>query len=264
MKITDPKFRALQQTARAQLPTHEKESETTSNRLKSFFKQWPGFYLFLRETFGPTHSPFNGFRLRHRVRELFATVGADAVVLNVGSGATRVHPDIINVDIFPFQGVDLVADIGDVPLKNAVVDGVVCDSVLEHLPDTPRALSEIVRVLKPGGIFFVTGLFLYPYHSSPSDYYRWTEQGIRHELAEHGFTIEELGIRGGPMGTLQGVLMHVLAIPFARISQAAYFLMVQFGMVLFSPLKLLDPFFMIFPASREIASDLYIVARKKS
>ncbi|MBP6885647.1 MAG: class I SAM-dependent methyltransferase [Candidatus Pacebacteria bacterium] len=263
MKTSDPKFRVLQQPAQASLPAFEAEKRIASNRLKTFFKQWPGLYLFLRETFGPTHSPFNGFYLSRRVRDIFTAVGANAIVMNVGSGATRVHPEIINVDIFPFRGVDLVADIGDLPLRDAVVDGVVCDSVLEHLPDTSRALTEIARVLKPGGVFLVTGLFMYPYHSSPSDYYRWTEQGTRYQLELHGFHIEELGVRGGPMGALQGVLMHIFAMPFSRVSPALYFGMVQFFMVLFSPLKILDLIWMRLPASLELASDVYVVAIKK-
>lgn len=42
-----------------------------------------------------------------------------------------------------------------IPYEDAFFDRVVVIHVLEHLPDLPRALDEVRRVLKPGGIFSV-------------------------------------------------------------------------------------------------------------
>ncbi len=43
-------------------------------------------------------------------------------------------------------------DMTDVPFKDGAFDLIVCVHVLEHVPDDRRAMREMVRVLKPGGV----------------------------------------------------------------------------------------------------------------
>src|SRR4051812_40039980 len=43
-------------------------------------------------------------------------------------------------------------DITDVPFKDDAFDLIVCVHVLEHIPDDRRAMREMVRVLRPGGV----------------------------------------------------------------------------------------------------------------
>ena len=50
---------------------------------------------------------------------------------------------------------DLVLDLQDVELDSSSVDVVLTPHVLEHVPDTGRALSEIHRILAPGGSMFL-------------------------------------------------------------------------------------------------------------
>jgi ubiquinone/menaquinone biosynthesis C-methylase UbiE len=47
----------------------------------------------------------------------------------------------------------LAADVQDLPLADASVDLVLANFMLYHVPDRPRALAEIRRVLRPGGAF---------------------------------------------------------------------------------------------------------------
>lgn len=44
----------------------------------------------------------------------------------------------------------------DLPFGNAVFAAVTCLEALEFLPDTPGALREMARVLRPGGVLLVT------------------------------------------------------------------------------------------------------------
>lgn len=48
------------------------------------------------------------------------------------------------------------ADITCLPFKDASFDAVICSEVMEHIPDEKKAISEIVRVLKPGGTLGVS------------------------------------------------------------------------------------------------------------
>ncbi|MFB0902945.1 MAG: methyltransferase domain-containing protein, partial [Nonlabens sp.] len=46
---------------------------------------------------------------------------------------------------------DVSADICDLPFADNEFDFILCNHVLEHIPDDLKAMQEIYRVLKPGG-----------------------------------------------------------------------------------------------------------------
>jgi len=48
-----------------------------------------------------------------------------------------------------------VADVQDLPFRDAAFDVVVANYVLHHVPDTARAVTELARVLRPGGVAVV-------------------------------------------------------------------------------------------------------------
>jgi len=68
-------------------------------------------------------------------------IGADYLPELVMKGAER-HPDN------PF----LQFDLRECPLRNACLDGVTALNVLEHIDDDEKALAEIYRILKNGGL----------------------------------------------------------------------------------------------------------------
>ncbi len=47
---------------------------------------------------------------------------------------------------------DVKADICNLPFNNNAYDIIFCNHVLEHIPDDTKAMQEIFRVLKPGGM----------------------------------------------------------------------------------------------------------------
>jgi SAM-dependent methyltransferase len=59
-------------------------------------------------------------------------------------------------------GVDLRADITQLPLRDASFDLILCSHVLEHVPHDAGAIAELFRVLRPGG----TALVQVPYESA--------------------------------------------------------------------------------------------------
>jgi SAM-dependent methyltransferase len=49
-----------------------------------------------------------------------------------------------------------VADVRQLPFDDESLDGVVANHMLYHVADRPRALAEIARVLRPGGLFYAS------------------------------------------------------------------------------------------------------------
>jgi SAM-dependent methyltransferase len=50
----------------------------------------------------------------------------------------------------------IVADVGDLPIADASVDGAFCSNLLEHTPDTAGVIGEIERTLRPGGWAYIS------------------------------------------------------------------------------------------------------------
>ena len=48
-----------------------------------------------------------------------------------------------------------VGDAMAIPFQDATFDQVICVASLHHIPDVPRCLGEIARVLRPGGVFYL-------------------------------------------------------------------------------------------------------------
>jgi len=47
---------------------------------------------------------------------------------------------------------DVKADICDLPFEDNAYDIILCNHVLEHIPDDTKAMQELYRVMKPGGM----------------------------------------------------------------------------------------------------------------
>ncbi len=70
--------------------------------------------------------------------------------------------------------------------------------VLEHLEDPQIALSEANRVTELGGYLLIAAPFSFPVHGFPSDYRRWTLEGLRLEMKNAGFkVIDEVSMGNG-------------------------------------------------------------------
>jgi len=181
--------------------------------------------------------------------------------LNLGSGP-RAFPGfcIMNVDIHPYIGVDIVADITSVPLESESIGRVICDNVLEHVSRPDQVVREMHRLLAAGGVAYIATPFLYPFHSSPNDHQRWTVQGLQELFG--GFQIVEIGVRAGPFSALTVYLWHVCALLVAVGSMRLYAFLLNVFMFLFLPIKLLDLDVNYWPNAHTIAAMLYCVIRK--
>jgi SAM-dependent methyltransferase len=222
---------------------------------QSFFQRFPRYYAFLKAIFAPNlpSSKWRGFLPDPSVN----------IVLNMGCGCSNLHRDIINVDFVKFDHVDIISDFEtSLPIKSESVDGVLSAAVLEHVKDPVLHISEIYRVIKPGGKFFVIVPFLFPYHAAPGDYNRWTAPGIEKDLTQAGFTIELVKSNDGPFAVLIMTLSHILASALSFKAKNLY-AFINFSLWgLFSPLKFLDIIFGKCPFAQTLCATLYVKAHK--
>lgn len=88
----------------------------------------------------------------------------------------------VGCDIQPGVNVDVVTDIHRLPFPDDSVGAVVCVEVLEHVHDPLRAVQEIHRVLRPGGVAVLTSVMFMPVHAHPWDFWRFTPEGFSHVM----------------------------------------------------------------------------------
>ncbi len=243
-----------------QYKQYKKEVESPVNKLKTLIKKMPWLFQFLTYAIGSISyfgwSPKKALKKIYREEDL-----KNKVIINIGSGIKIIHPEVINLDIFPFKDVTLVTDATKLPIKDNSVDMIITESTLEHIPDVELAIQEICRVVKPGGFVYISIPFLMPFHASPNDYFRLTNEGIKHKFAI--FEPQRAGMNGGPASALVTLLMHFFALPFSIISTSLYNFVTYAVMVVLSPLRVLDLFFYLFPRSMDAAAMTYFIGKKK-
>jgi len=79
--------------------------------------------------------------------------------LCVGAGSTRLHPEVINLDLVCGDTIDVCASAEHMPFP---------DEVFEHVCDPFQAMSEMKRVLKKGGMLYCQVPFIIGYHPAAS------------------------------------------------------------------------------------------------
>ena len=100
----------------------------------------------------------------------------------------------------PAQARPVAGDARALPFGSDVFDRVVAAEVLEHIPDDQRALAEIARVLRPGGLLAVTVPAWLPericwrlsdeYHNVPGGHVRiYTRAELAAKLARAGLAV---------------------------------------------------------------------------
>jgi SAM-dependent methyltransferase len=92
----------------------------------------------------------------------------------------------------------LIGADGTVPIADDSVDFVVSFQVLEHVRDVRAYLAAATRVLRPDGRVFLSTHGVWPYHPHPTDYWRWTRDGLRVQLEDAGFEIQRMTALCGP------------------------------------------------------------------
>lgn len=119
--------------------------------------------------------------------EFFPRITPAGPVLIVGSklnpGRTdrrTLYPDAMGLDMQPGEGVDIVHDLEAPMLRHvAAFAHVECFSVLEHCRRPWLVARNIEFAMQPGGTLYLSVPFVWRWHGYPSDYFRFTADGVR-------------------------------------------------------------------------------------
>lgn len=184
------------------------------------------------------------------------------LTLNIGSSSKKVYPNTINLDIGLYENVDVVADGKNLPFKNNSFDVVVLESVLEHVDEAEKVISESYRVLKKGGVIYISIPFVFIFHGSPNDFNRYTLEGAKKRLEHAGFHVIESGIIAGPSSTINQALRYYLSILLCFNSDFLFSLWLNvFGWLTFW-IKYLDFFLKNNKKAHILANVIYAVGKK--
>ena len=137
-------FRRFVPIAAAKSPLFEREHVVGGGHFEHSECPWCGsfererqIYLYLRDHTDVFSRPL---RLMH--------VAPEPNLQRVLRGAANI--DYVSTDLASPRA-DLKCDLTNVPLASDSFDVILCNHVLEHIPDDAAAMRELFRLLKPGG-----------------------------------------------------------------------------------------------------------------
>jgi SAM-dependent methyltransferase len=181
------------------------------------------------------------------------------LILNVGAGMTDPFtPNTVNLDYFLYPTTNLVADAANIPIASNTFDSVISEFMLEHVPSPFQVSKEMIRVLKPGGLLYVTYPFIHPYHSFPSDFYRFSYSGIKKLFA--GMELVSQGPLTGPACRWIGATADLIC-SFFKNERIQFLLRTVILTILF-PIKFLDLILNRLPNVMDNSVTLYAIFRK--
>ena len=150
------------------IPANHTPPGARDNRFDDFFRD--DLYRSLKTSL---------FNYRFRKWRIAKHVPGSGLILDIGSGTAPVSPDLKRT---------VVADLSEEAIKHivcaskaatsitgmsfgdALFDCVLCSEVLEHIPDDGKAIAELRRVLKPGGVLVATVPYQKRYWAEDDDY----------------------------------------------------------------------------------------------
>jgi SAM-dependent methyltransferase len=162
----------------------------------------------------PARSRVNSSRvyLDAFVSEAARSLPAGSLVLDAGAGnspykqhfthARYESADFCKLDDGRYSGITYVCDLTSIPVESCRYDLVLCNQVLEHVPEPRAVLAELHRVLRPGGELRLTAPLFYEEHEVPFDFYRYTQFGFAYLLQSAGFELKRIDWLEGYFGTL--------------------------------------------------------------
>jgi len=229
-------------------PVHRDGAETTSlidrRNAKIRFQLWM-ITMSQEQLRGDRLRPSRSHRLYHhlnslrdaysRVLKQQADAWSNASLLDFGCGNMPYRP-LFEPVVMDYHGSDLsgnelatlsINEDGTLPLDAGTYDIVLSSQVLEHVTDPALYLQEAYRVLKADGFLLLSTHGVWRFHPDPTDYWRWTSDGLRKQVTEAGFEITHFEGIMGPAATAIQLFQDTTRQSLPSFLRPAYFFTCQ-------------------------------------
>ena len=129
--------------------------------------------------------------------------------------------EYIGIDMEDGSGVDVVLDLTedfsvvDTILKQKRFNTVFCLSVLEHCSNPFMMAENITKLLNRDGILYVSVPFSWQFHAFPSDYWRFTPEGVRILFPKIVFNFENSNMSTSYIGDVRKIDKDLCRIRFS-------------------------------------------------
>jgi SAM-dependent methyltransferase len=170
-----------------ELAEESEHMSTNSNAPKSGRRWWDRWtpQLSVPELFPSIDVEFGEYRKYFRGQ-----------VLNAGAGnrdiRSLIDGKLYNQDIstgLHNANIDILSPLHQIPVADGFFDAIICNAVLEHVENPDEVMNEFYRVCKPGGVLYLCVPFIQPEHLDPTDFQRYTIDGLRRLVRQHGFEV---------------------------------------------------------------------------
>jgi len=199
--------------------------------------------------------------IKKRLDSIINKEGENGIILEIGSGNRRLHERVTNVDIAPFENVDVVADGASLPFQDETVDAILILAVLEHTRQPQKVINECYRVLKKAGIIYAEAPFVFRYHSYPTDFWRFSLQGL--EELFYDFKKNDAGVCVGPGSGLLTFLTHYVSLFSFSNNVSINSILKGITFSFLFPLKYTDLLLIKNQRAHELAAGVYFMGEKK-
>ena len=147
---------------------------------------------------------------------------AQGQVLNMSAGGTESwFPNVVELETAIFRNTDIVGDGHALPFADAVFEAVLAVNAFEHYRQPEKVVSEILRVLKPGGHVFIHTAFLQPLHEPPWHFFNCTKFGLQQWFSPFEIVSLQVSENFNPLYALAWQTHEMLAVLRAERGQVS-------------------------------------------
>ena len=160
--------------------------------------------------------------VKSALREVLAEMDGDGGLgADIGAGA-RLHPRLILLerDSEAKPQAEGVAEV--LPFRGGSLRAVVSQKMFEYLAAPDESVQEVVRVLRPGGLFYLQPPFIIGYHDGPRDYWRFTRDEMERFLVRAGLKVERLQESGGTGTAAYRIVVELTSVLAGSLWKRAY------------------------------------------